>query len=152
MILETFLRLGVGSLQPTSVRLITEDRFLGVTGQMDYLQENFGQDTGWISLSYLSGFAPGTAGQLSYRVRAGVVYISGGAEGVFPSGAYTQVNDALIPAAYRPTISYRTGAMGSGMRGNCGVEIHPSGAVLLGWREGTQPAWISAGCSYPVEV
>ena len=115
-------------------------------------------DTGWVDLAYAPGFEPGTAGQISYRVKNGVVYIRGGAQGEIDSGVYQIVTSTPIPPEYRPAQHYRTGGMGSSMKGYIGIEINADdGLIRLGWSIGPngstsyRPAWLAAGCSYPVE-
>ncbi|WP_437582737.1 hypothetical protein ACSAGD_10755 [Paramicrobacterium sp. CJ85] len=109
-------------------------------------------DTGWIDLAYASGFTAGTAGQLSYRVVDGIVFIRGGAAGDIAKGSYQVVAADPIPAQYRPAQHYRTGGMGTGMNGNTGIEINATdGLIRLGWRGDEKPSWFAAGCSYPVD-
>ncbi|QPZ39692.1 hypothetical protein [Paramicrobacterium chengjingii] len=109
-------------------------------------------DTGWINLAYASGFTDATAGQIGYRVKNGIVFIRGGAAGTISEGVYQVVTADAIPAEYRPTQHFRTGGMGSSMRGNVGIEVNANdGLIRLGWNGGTRPAWFGAGCSYPVD-
>lgn len=115
------------------------------------------EDTGWQPLSYASGFIAGSAaGQIRWKCRDGVVTIIGGAEGTFTSGNYTTVTTTPIPEKYRPPFgqNFRTGQMGSSMRGYCGGEVSAAtGLINLGWNESggmAPPAWISAGFTYQV--
>lgn len=108
------------------------------------------EDTGWANLSYASGFTSGNAGQLKYRVKNGIVYITGGASGTFTQGTYTTVNSGLIPEKYRPIQNMRVGACGSGAR-PCIAEVTTDGSIRLSTMgiSGT-PSWISFTISYPL--
>jgi hypothetical protein len=108
-------------------------------------------DSGWINLTYASGFTAGTAAQIQYRVRDGVIYFRGGATGTFTSGTYTGiVNPGAIPAAYAPSQPHRGGAMGSTMTPG-GFEISTDGSIKLGWNNlPSAPAWLALATSYPV--
>lgn len=106
-------------------------------------------DTGWIDLSYVNGYTAGTATQLQYRCKNGVVTIRGGATGSFTSGAYVTVNSDLIPSRYRPLKTTRGGAMGSGMK-PCGFEINADGTIKLGSNMTSMPSWIALCVTYPI--
>lgn len=106
-------------------------------------------DTGWINLSYADGFEAGNATQLQYRYKNGFVTIRGGAAGTFNSGAYTTINSDLLPSQYRPQLTTRGGAMGSGMR-PCGVEINTAGKINVGTYSTSMPTWIAFCITYPV--
>lgn len=106
-------------------------------------------DTGWINLSYVSGFSAGTATQLQYRYKNGFVTIRGGATGTYTSGAYVTINSTLIPSKYRPKLTTRGGAMGASMR-PCGFEINVDGTIKLGTNSSTMPGWIALCVTYPV--
>jgi hypothetical protein len=109
------------------------------------------EDTGWVTMTLLSGFTSGTAQPLQYRVKRGIIYFRGGAAGTFTEGTYTDVTAAgAIPAAYRPSQVFRGGAVGTGMR-PCGFELHTDGTVRLGWQAlNTAPTWIALATSYPL--
>jgi hypothetical protein len=108
-------------------------------------------DTGWVNMAYTSGYSAGSATQIQYRVRAGVVYFRGGGTGTFAAGAYQNVVDpGGVPTAYRPVSITRGGAMGEGMR-PCGFEINTDGSIKLGSNGLTaQPSWIALMTSYPI--
>lgn len=106
-------------------------------------------DTGWINLSYVSGFSAGTATQLQYRYKNGFVTIRGGATGKYTSGSYVTVNSTLIPSKYRPKLTTRGGAMGASMR-PCGFEVNVDGTIKLGTNSSTMPSWIALCVTYPV--
>lgn len=110
-------------------------------------------DVPWTSITYASGFSAGTARQLQYCVRNGVVYWRGGATGTFPEGTYVIVaNIGIIPSAYRSAIDLRGGAVGTGMR-PCGWELNTDGAIRMGWQAlATAPSWIAFSCSYPLDT
>lgn len=106
-------------------------------------------DTGWIDLSYVSGYTAGTATQLQYRCKNREVTIRGGATGTFTSGAYTTVNSELLPSQYRPLKTTRGGAMGSSMK-PCGFEINVDGTIKLGSNMTSMPSWIALCVTYPI--
>lgn len=108
-------------------------------------------DTGWVNITYSSGFSAGTAQQLQYRVRDGVMYLRGGATGTFTDASYTAVcPNNSIPTAYRPPFTIRGGACGSNAR-QAIYEINATnGNVLLGYNGGTAPTWIAFTCAYPI--
>lgn len=106
-------------------------------------------DTGWINLSYVSGYSAGTATQLQYRCKNGFVTIRGGATGTFTSGAYVTVNSTKLPSKYRPLLTTRGGATGASMR-PCGFEINVDGTIKLGTNSTTMPAWIALCVTYPI--
>lgn len=120
-------------------------------------------NTNWVNLAYLSGFTSGTAGQLRYCIREKVLYLQGGADGVFPAATYVQVNATTLPSgivaalqasAAAGQISIRSGAMGSGMR-PCGWEYRLSdGAILLGSNnpDAGTPAWIGFSTAIPLFI
>ncbi len=107
------------------------------------------EDTGWIDLSYASGYSAGNATQLQYRCKKGFVTIRGGATGTFTSGSYTRINSTLLPSQYRPLVTTRNGAMGSGMR-PCGVEINVDGTIKVGTYSTSMPTWIAFCVTYPI--
>lgn len=108
-------------------------------------------DTGWIDLTYEAGYTAGTAKQLRYRIRDGVVYIQGGATGPFTSGSYKTV--AMLPVAARPSEDQiRAGAAGSS--GRAGLwEVNKTGEIKFAfnaWGSSGVPAWMAMSCSYPL--
>lgn len=107
------------------------------------------EDTGWIDLSYVSGYTAGTATQLQYRCKNNEVTIRGGATGTFTSGAYVTVNSELLPSKYRPKKVTRGGAMGSSMK-PCGFEINTDGTIKLGSNMTSMPSWIALCVTYPI--
>lgn len=107
------------------------------------------EDTGWIDLSYVSGYTAGTATQLQYRFKNGFVTIRGGATGTFTSGSYTTVNSDLLPSKYRPLKTTRGGAMGSSMK-PCGFEVNVDGTIKLGSNMTSMPSWIALCVTYPI--
>lgn len=107
-------------------------------------------DTGWVPLNaYEPGFSSsGTAPNLEYRVKNGVVFWHGGANGTLPNGVYTTV--AIVPEWLRPAIVERTGAGFSG--GNSGlVEVNTNGNFIFAHNSGANRAWGQALISYPLE-
>jgi hypothetical protein len=108
-------------------------------------------DSGWVNMTYSSGITAGTAEQIQYRVKNGVIFFRGGGTGTFAAGAYQNiVEPGAIPSAYRPAQNVRGGATGTGMR-PCGYEINIDGSIKLGSNGlSSQPTWIAFAASYPV--
>ena len=106
-------------------------------------------DTGWIDLSYVSGYSAGTATQLQYRCKNNEVTIRGGATGTFASGSYVTVNKDLLPSKYRPQKTTRGGAMGASMK-PCGFEVNVDGTIKLGSNLTSMPSWIAFCVTYPI--
>jgi len=107
-------------------------------------------DTGWITITsgFLAGFHNnGTAGKLQYRIRDGVVYWRGGADGVFPSGAYTRFVEGL-PAAASPDSFIRFGGTGSGANPTF-IEFSPLGYLNAAQSAGSNRAWVDFTISFP---
>lgn len=104
----------------------------------------------WTALAYENGFTSATAGALEINVDDGLLTLRGGANGTFPSGAYTRVTQTnAIPDGYRPPFSLRTGAFGQAGRA-AGLEITIGGEILFGQTNPTAPAWIAVAVSYSV--
>lgn len=106
-----------------------------------------GGDTGWVTMSYGSGFSAGTPGQLAYKVAGNTLHIKGGATGTFGPGAYVQVSSTLIPAQFRPTDTQYFGSVGTAGYA-AGIQLSLNGYIQLISRH--EPGWISAACSLPL--
>ena len=135
-----------GNIVPQNIRKGTV--ILGVLGTLEDPAET---DTGWIAILTDGAFTAGTATQLSYRVKNGVMYIKGGATGTFTANAYTPVNTVnTIPEAYRPPVKIRTGACGSSATA-CIMEVDTDGVVKFGYDSTYgKPSWIGGLISYPI--
>src|SRR5690625_6404725 len=51
------------------------------------------EDTGWVNLSYASGYSSASTGQLRARMIGGQVHLLGGATGTYPRNSYTRIKD-----------------------------------------------------------
>lgn len=107
-------------------------------------------DTGWVPLTYTSGFTAGQARQLEYRVKDGVFYLRGGATGTFLNATYTTVTDEPLPEGLRPSNVFRAGAAAQAGRGAL-VEVNTTGHILFCHSNATNPAWIACGVARPLD-
>lgn len=118
--------------------------------RLSQLERADGVDTGWVDLSYASGFSAGDAGQLAYRVLNDVLYVRGGASrssGAF--GTSNPVTDTPIPEQYRPTLPVHGQARGEGDRlGH--ITISTTGHIALGRDSGfsSTVTWLRGSLSY----
>lgn len=110
-----------------------------------------GGDTDWISISYASGYNATGITQMAYRVKGGVVYFRGGANGTFTSATLmTIANAAAIPTAYRPAVAVRGGAYGAAARPAV-FGILTDGSIVAGSGGlSSQPTTVEFCASYPV--
>lgn len=110
------------------------------------------EDTGWVDMKYQTGFTAGTAGQLQYRIRAGLCYLRGGASGTFVAGTYHVVATGL-PLRARPVgLDARGGGIAQGMR-HGGYEVNRDGSIKLGYNDGISSGigWVAFTSSFPIE-
>lgn len=109
-------------------------------------------DSGWVNMTYKSGFTAGTPGQLAYKVSNGTLYLRGGASGTFTPGAYMDVTSGLIPTRFRPADTTYMPAAGQG--GNAAVsQITSAGQfrVVVPSAVSFTPGWVSvSGVSVPL--
>lgn len=108
-------------------------------------------DTDWISISYASGYNATGITQLAYRVKGGVVYFRGGANGTFTSATIMTIAIAgAIPAAYRPAVNIRGGAFGAAARPSV-FGILTDGSIIAGSGGlSSQPTTVEFCASYPL--
>ena len=111
-------------------------------------------DTGWINLSYSSGYnGSGTPGQLAYRRVGMTVYLRGGASkdsGSFTAGSLDTV--ATLPAGLWPAENVMVGSFGTGLRGTAVQVFASDGSIRCGALNGvTGAGWCATCFSYVLE-
>lgn len=103
---------------------------------------------------YKSGFAADGVGQLRYKMKDGIAYITGGASGTFKTATYHEVTYEPLPAEYRLTTHLRTGASGITSGGAVVpsiAEFNSSGHIKLGFRNtAKKPNKIDFTMCFPV--
>lgn len=129
----------------------TQGRNLEYTtnGSVWHYYTSVSDDTGWVNITYESGFTAGTPGQLQYRRIGNMLYLRGGATGTFTSGAYHVVGS--LPSDMWPTATVRDGAAGQGGRSAL-WEANVNGNILFCWQAlgGSAPSWIALSAAIPL--
>lgn len=112
--------------------------------------ETIGGDTGWINITYASGYNATGIAQLQYRVKGGVVYFRGGANGTFTSATFMTIASAgAVPAAYCPSQAVRGGASGAAARPAV-FGILTDGSIVAGSGGlSSQPTTVEFCANYP---
>lgn len=111
-------------------------------------------DTGWVNLTYESGFSAGTPGQLAYRRIGNRVTLRGGAtrSGNFASGAALDTVAFLPSSTLYPVSTVRVGVTGASRKPAALEIVSTTGAVQMAVAsEIAAVSWISANTSYLID-